>query len=184
MGFAHSRDVHRSLKSNCKCCNIDTNMIRISNSLGTDQSQQCVVARVPWSGIPRQSLETHKKTAIFDNHLEEPAEFFFNCVKMMNILETKLIEPETKLMSTEISRECLMAIVIYMYDNRQSQCSNIWDSKCLALIAQMVRAFGMNPKVGGESPSQAETFSVSKTLPLSQERPFVCRKWMLLPAHS
>ena len=39
----------------------------------------------------------------------------------------------------------------------------------LALIAQMVRAFGMNPKVGGSSPSQVETFSVSKTLTLSQE---------------
>ena len=59
-----------------------------------------------------------------------------------------------------------------------------WDSKCLALIAQMVRAFGMNPKVGDSSPSQVETFSVSKTLTLSQEHPFVCRKWMLLPAHS
>ena len=37
-----------------------------------------------------------------------------------------------------------------------------WDSKCLALIAQMVRAFGVNPEVGGSSPSQVETFSVSK----------------------
>ena len=45
----------------------------------------------------------------------------------------------------------------------------------------MVRAFGMNPKVGGSSPSLVETFSVSKTLTFSQEHPFVCRKWMLLP---
>ena len=59
-----------------------------------------------------------------------------------------------------------------------------WDSKCLALIAQMVRAFGMNPKVGGLSPSQVEAFTVLKTLTLSQEHPFVCRKWMLLPTHS
>ena len=36
--------------------------------------------------------------------------------------------------------------------------------KFLALIAQMVRAFGINPKVGGSSLPQAETFSVSKTL--------------------
>ena len=31
----------------------------------------------------------------------------------------------------------------------------------------------MNPKVGGSSPPQVETFSVSKTLTLSQEHPFV-----------
>ena len=61
---------------------------------------------------------------------------------------------------------------------------NKWDSKCLALKSQMVRAFGMNPKVGCSSPPQVETFSVSKTLTLSQEHPFVCRKWMLFPAHS
>ena len=34
-----------------------------------------------------------------------------------------------------------------------------WDSKCLALIAQIVREFGMNPKVGGfESPSGKDNF--------------------------
>ena len=48
----------------------------------------------------------------------------------------------------------------------------------------MVRAFGMNPKVGGSSPPYVETFSVSKTLTLSQEHLFVCRKWMLLPVHT
>ena len=53
-----------------------------------------------------------------------------------------------------------------------------WNSECLALIAQMVRAFGMNPKVGGSSPPQVETISVTKTLTLWQEHPFVCRKWM------
>ena len=37
-----------------------------------------------------------------------------------------------------------------------------WDSKCLALIAQMFRPFGMNPKIGGLSPSQVQTFSISK----------------------
>ena len=67
----------------------------------------------------------------------------------------------------------------YLY--RQSQYSNSWDSKCLALIAQMVTAFGMNLKVGCSSPPQVDTFSVSKTLTLSQEHPFLCQKWMLLP---
>ena len=39
-------------------------------------------------------------------------------------------------------------------------------------------------KIGSSSPPRVETFSVSKTLTLSQEHPFVCPKWMLLPAHS
>ena len=47
--------------------------------------------------------------------------------------------------------------------------SKTWGSKCLALLAQLARAFGMNPKVGGSSPPQGETFSVSKTLTLSQK---------------
>ena len=34
----------------------------------------------------------------------------------------------------------------------QSQYSKTWDSKCMALIVQMVREFGMNPKVEGSSP--------------------------------
>ena len=59
-----------------------------------------------------------------------------------------------------------------------------WDSKCLALINQMVRAFGMNPKVGGSSPPRVKTFSVSKTLTLSQGHPSVCKTWMLLPVYS
>ena len=58
----------------------------------------------------------------------------------------------------------------------QSQYSNTWDSKCLALIAQVVRAFGMNPKVGSLTPPQVETFSVSKSSTLSQEHPFVSQK--------
>ena len=41
--------------------------------------------------------------------------------------------------------------------------------KCLALIAQVVPALGMNLKIGGLSAPQAETFSVSKSLTLSQE---------------
>ena len=45
----------------------------------------------------------------------------------------------------------------YLYS--QSQYSNTWDRKCLAPIAQMVRAFGMNPKVVGSSSPQVVTFS-------------------------
>ena len=41
-------------------------------------------------------------------------------------------------------------ITKYLY--RQSQYSTTWDSKCLALIAQLVRTFGMNTKVGWSSP--------------------------------
>ena len=74
------------------------------------------------------------------------------------------------------SPSLLMNFVYYSYLYHQSQCSKTWDSKCLA--------FGMNPKVGGSSPPQVETFSFSKTLTLSQEHPFVCRKWMQLLAHS
>ena len=36
---------------------------------------------------------------------------------------------------------------------------------------------------GGSRPYQVETFSVSKTLTLSQEHPFVCQKLMLLPTN-
>ena len=46
----------------------------------------------------------------------------------------------------------------------QRQYSRTKDSKCLALIAQVVRAFGMNSKVWGLSPSKVEIFSVSKSL--------------------
>ena len=53
--------------------------------------------------------------------------------------------------------------------------------KCLALIAHQVSEFGMNSKAGDSSPPQVGTFSVSKTLTLSEEHPFVCQKWMLLP---
>ena len=53
----------------------------------------------------------------------------------------------------------------YLYHH--SQYSRTCDSKCLALITQVVRAFGM--KVGGSSPPQDETFSVSKISTLSQE---------------
>ena len=42
-----------------------------------------------------------------------------------------------------------MLTLLKKYLYRQIQCSKIWDSKFLDLIAQEVRAFGMNPKVGG-----------------------------------
>ena len=60
----------------------------------------------------------------------------------------------------------------YLYN--QSQFLKTWDSKCLVLIAQMGKAFGMNPKVGGFPSDRIETLSVSKALTLSQEH----RKWM------
>ena len=41
---------------------------------------------------------------------------------------------------------------------RQNQYSRIWDSKGLALIAEVDRAFGMNPKVGGSSPLRSRYF--------------------------
>ena len=50
-----------------------------------------------------------------------------------------------------------------------------WDAAAYSLMAQMVRTFDMNPKVGGSSPPQIETFSFSKTLTLSQEHPFVSK---------
>ena len=74
-----------------------------------------------------------------------------------------------------------MLSLLQKYLYRQSQNSETLGRKCLALIAQMVRVFGMNPNVGDSNPPQVETFSVSKALTLSQEHPFVCRKWMLLP---
>ena len=42
-----------------------------------------------------------------------------------------------------------MLTLLKKYLYCQSQCSKTWDSKCLALIPQMVRAFGMYPKFGG-----------------------------------
>ena len=83
-----------------------------------------------------------------------------------------------------LSQEVTYKFTYKKYLYRQSKYSKTWDSKCLALIAQMARAFGMNPKVGGWSPPQVEIFSVSQTLTLSQEHLFLRRKWMLLPAHS
>ena len=44
----------------------------------------------------------------------------------------------------------------------QSQFSQTRDSKGFAVISQMARAFGMNLKVVGSSPTQVQTFSVSK----------------------
>ena len=82
--------------------------------------------------------------------------------------------------SAQIIFQMLTLLQKYLY--RQNQYSNTWDSKYLAMIAQMFRAFGMNPNFGGSSPPQVEILSVPKTLTLSQEPPFMCWKWMLLPA--
>ena len=48
------------------------------------------------------------------------------------------------------------------YLHRQNEYSNTWDGKCLALIAHVVRSFVINPKVGGSSSPEDDTFSVSK----------------------
>ena len=50
-----------------------------------------------------------------------------------------------------------MLTLLQKYLCPQIQYSITWDSKGLALIAQMVRAFGMNPKVGVSSSPQVET---------------------------
>ena len=44
----------------------------------------------------------------------------------------------------------------------QSQYSQTWDDKCLALIAQMVRVFGMNPKIGVRVPISLSFFLCQK----------------------
>ena len=74
---------------------------------------------------------------------------------------------------TQLTFQLLTILQRYLY--HQSQYSTTRESKCLALIAQWVRAFGMNPKFGGSGLPQVETFCVSKTLTLSQENPLVCR---------
>ena len=58
-----------------------------------------------------------------------------------------------------LSNHFKMLTLLQKYLYRKSQCSKTWDSTCLALIAQMVRSFGMNPKVVGfESPSGRDIF--------------------------
>ena len=47
--------------------------------------------------------------------------------------------------NAQLTFQMITLLQVYLY--RQSQYSKTWDSKCLALIAQIVRAFGMNPKV-------------------------------------
>ena len=54
----------------------------------------------------------------------------------------------------QLKFQILTLLQKYLY--RQSLYSKTWDSWFLALIAQMVRAFGMNPKVGGSIPPQVE----------------------------
>ena len=57
----------------------------------------------------------------------------------------------------QLTHQMLTLLQKYLYHH--SQCSKTWDSKCLALIAQHVRAFGIDPEAGGSSPPQVETFS-------------------------
>ena len=54
-----------------------------------------------------------------------------------------------------VAREQLtfqMLTLLQKYLYRHSQYSTTWDSKCLALIGQLARALGMNPKFGGSIP--------------------------------
>ena len=85
-----------------------------------------------------------------------------------------------------VARAKLTIQMLSLHKNiyHQNQYSNTWGSKCLALIAQAVRAFGMILKVRGSSPPEVETFSVSKSTNVSKEHPFVSRTWMLLSAQS
>ena len=55
-----------------------------------------------------------------------------------------------------------MLTLLQKYLYRYSQYSKTWCSNCLALIAQMVRAFCMNPKVGGSSPLRPRYFLSKK----------------------
>ena len=50
----------------------------------------------------------------------------------------------------------MLTLLKYLYC--QSQYSNTWNSKDLALIAEVVRAVSIDPRVGGWSPPQVETF--------------------------
>ena len=96
------------------------------------------------------------------------------CLKNFDTITTRTSVRVSKMNAVaraQLTLQMLTLLQKYLY--RQSQCSKTWDNKCLVLMAQMVRSFGMNPKIGGSSPPQVETFSVSKTLPLSQEHPSV-----------
>ena len=59
---------------------------------------------------------------------------------------------------SQLTLQMLTLLQKYLY--RQIQCSKTRDSKCLALMAQMVRAFGMNPNVEGPSLPRVETIFV------------------------
>ena len=60
----------------------------------------------------------------------------------------------------QLTLQMLTLLKKYLY--HQSYCSKTWDNKCLALIVQMVRAFGINQKVGGSSLPQVETIFLSQ----------------------
>ena len=60
----------------------------------------------------------------------------------------------------QITFQMLTLLQTYLY--HQSQYSKTWDSKCLPLAAQMVRAFGMNPKFGARVPLRSRHFLSQK----------------------
>ena len=51
-----------------------------------------------------------------------------------------------------------ISTLLKKYLFHQSQYQKIWDSNCLILIAQMVRAFGVHSKVGGSSALRSRHF--------------------------
>ena len=60
----------------------------------------------------------------------------------------------------QLTFQMLTLLQKYLY--RQSQYSKTWDSKCLVLIAQIFRAFGMNPKIGVRVPLRPRHFLSQK----------------------
>ena len=58
----------------------------------------------------------------------------------------------------------------------------IKQTSCCWYLHNCITEYIRNMKVVESSAPRVETFSVSKTLTLPQECPFVCQKWMLLPA--
>ena len=110
------------------------------------------------------------------------SDYVFLCIPFPLELESGKSMTRLGVACAQLTFQMLTLLQIYLYC--QSQYSKTWDTKCLALLAQVVRAFGMNLKVGEPSPSQVEIFSGSKTLTLSQEHLFGSQKLMLCLIHS
>ena len=105
------------------------------------------------------------------------------CLKISNIFLTTSVR-ESKMNAVVRAQWTFQMLTLQTkYLFHQSLYSKTWVRKFLVPVAQMVRAMDLNQKVVSSSPSCVETLSVSKTSTLSQEHPFVSRKWMQLPTH-